>query len=85
MNQVMPAIFFGHGNPLNALAANSYTAGWAAVGRSVPRPKAVLAISAYWYIYCGAVTINQAPLPSLVNYGRFGRDAILSVPTEEIF
>lgn len=66
----MPAIFFGHGNPLNALAANSYKAGWAAAGRSVPRSKAVLAISAHWYIPYSAVTINQAP-PTIHDFGGF--------------
>jgi 4,5-DOPA dioxygenase extradiol len=35
----MPAIFFGHGNPMNALQHNTYTEGWAAIGASIPRPK----------------------------------------------
>ena len=46
MANVMPALFFGHGNPLNALLRNDYTEGWAAVGRDVPRPRAVLCVSA---------------------------------------
>jgi 4,5-DOPA dioxygenase extradiol len=66
----IPAIFFGHGNPLNALATNRYTACWAAVGRSVPRPRAVLAISAHWYIPCSAVTINRSP-PTIHDFGGF--------------
>jgi 4,5-DOPA dioxygenase extradiol len=69
----MPAIFFGHGNPLNALAANSYTAGWAALGKSVPRPRAVLAISAHWYLPYSAVTINQVP-PTIHDFGGFPRE-----------
>ncbi len=69
----MPAIFFGHGNPLNALAANRYTAGWTAVGRSVPRPRAVLAISAHWYIPYSAVTINLSP-PTIHDFGGFPRE-----------
>jgi len=36
----MPAVFFGHGNLMNALLENEYTAMWAAIGRSLPRPKA---------------------------------------------
>jgi 4,5-DOPA dioxygenase extradiol len=61
LGKLMPAIFFGHGNPMNALAKNSYTEGWAAIGQSMPRPKAVLAVSAHWYIpYC-AVTSNLKP------------------------
>ena len=34
----MPAIFFGHGNPMNALLKNAYTDGWASIGSSIPRP-----------------------------------------------
>jgi len=45
----MPAIFFGHGNPMNALLHNAYTESWAAIGTTIPRPRAVLAISAHWY------------------------------------
>ena len=57
----MPAVFFGHGNPLNALARNAYTEGWAAVGRAIPRPKAILCVSAHWYVPGAAVTVNTAP------------------------
>jgi 4,5-DOPA dioxygenase extradiol len=57
----MPAIFFGHGNPMNALSKNSYTEGWSSVGKSIPRPKAILAISAHWYIPFCAVTSNRFP------------------------
>ena len=46
---MMPAIFFGHGNPMNALLENDVTRGWAQLGRDMPRPKAVLAVSAHWY------------------------------------
>jgi len=48
MSAVFPAIFFGHGNPMNALLDNEYTRKWNAIGRSLPRPKAVLSISAHW-------------------------------------
>ena len=58
---LMPAVFFGHGNPMNALARNAYTEGWAAVGRAIPRPKAILCVSAHWYVPGAAVTVNTAP------------------------
>src|SRR5215212_6694621 len=61
MSNVMPAIFFGHGNPMNALSRNACTDGWAAIGNSIPRPKAVLAVSAHWYFPATAVTINLKP------------------------
>ena len=57
----MPAIFFGHGNPLNALLRNSYTEGWSAIGSSLPRPKAVLCVSAHWYFPATAVTAMAQP------------------------
>jgi len=47
MAKPMPAIFFGHCNPMEALLSNAYTTGWAAIGSGIPRPKAVLAVSAF--------------------------------------
>lgn len=44
MSQRMPLIFFGHGNPMNALSRNSYTEGWSKIGMQVSRPKAILSI-----------------------------------------
>lgn len=61
MSEILPAIFFGHGNPMNALMNNRYTEAWRAVGRSVPRPKAILSISAHWYVPGTGVTISTAP------------------------
>ena len=57
----MPAIFVGHGSPMNAVLKNSYSQGWSNIGASVPRPRAVLAISAHWYIPGCAVTVSSAP------------------------
>ena len=57
----MPAAFFGHGNPMNALDRNRYTEAWHAFGRSVPRPRAILVISAHWYINATAVTAMPRP------------------------
>lgn len=61
MTKPMPAVFFGHGNPMNALLDNSYTRGWAAIGEEVPRPSAVLSVSAHWYISGTSVTAMTAP------------------------
>ena len=57
----MPAAFFGHGNPMNALDTNRYTTAWRAFGEAVPRPRAVLVISAHWYINATAVTAMPRP------------------------
>jgi 4,5-DOPA dioxygenase extradiol len=57
----MPAAFFGHGNPMNALEVNRYTQAWRAYGEAVPRPRAILVISAHWYIQATAVTAMPRP------------------------
>jgi len=58
---LMPAAFFGHGNPMNALEVNRYTTAWRAFGAAVPRPRAILVISAHWYINATAVTAMPRP------------------------
>ena len=57
----LPALFFGHGNPMNALADNHFTRAWATIGTHLPRPKAILAISAHWYTRGTRVTAMAAP------------------------
>lgn len=57
----MPAVFVGHGSPMNTLEHNRYTQAWNEFGRSVPRPRAILAISAHWYINATAVTAMAQP------------------------
>lgn len=61
MTMSMPAVFFGHGNPMNTLLDNAYSRGWAAIGREIPRPSAVLSVSAHWFIPGTAVTAMPAP------------------------
>jgi 4,5-DOPA dioxygenase extradiol len=73
MTDLMPAIFFGHGNPMNALSKNVYTDGWVSIGKSIPRPKAVLAVSAHWYIPACAVTANLTPR-TIHDFGGFPRE-----------
>src|SRR5579864_3849205 len=69
----MPAIFFGHGNPMNALAQNAYTQAWSAIGAEIPRPKAILSISAHWYVPATAVTAMAAPR-TIHDFGGFPRE-----------
>ena len=57
----MPAAFIGHGSPMNTLEDNRYTAAWRAFGASIPRPRAILAISAHWFINGTAVTAMARP------------------------
>ena len=46
----MPAVFVGHGNPMNVVRRNQWTKGWAALGAALPRPRGILAVSAHWYV-----------------------------------
>jgi len=66
----MPAIFFGHGSPLNALQLNEWTRGWAALGQSLPKPCAIVSVSAHWYGSGTAVTAMAAPA-TIHDFGGF--------------
>ncbi len=57
----MPVVFLGHGNPMNALERNRYSDAWRAFGESIPRPKAVVCVSAHWYILGTAATAMAFP------------------------
>jgi 4,5-DOPA dioxygenase extradiol len=73
LHNLMPALFLGHGNPMYAVSKNGYAEAWAAIGRSLPHPTSVLAISAHWYIpYC-AVTANLHP-PTIHDFGGFPQE-----------
>lgn len=61
MTELMPAIFLGHGKPINALLKNGYTERWRSIGEQIPKPKAILAISAHWYVPETGVTVSTAP------------------------
>lgn len=69
----LPVTFFGHGNPLNAVQHNAYTEAWSVIGAGVPRPRAVLAISAHWLLPCTAVTSVAAPR-TIHDFGGFPRE-----------
>lgn len=61
MSELAPAAFLGHGNPMNAVETNRYTEAWRRFGASVPRPRAILCVSAHWYINATAVTGMTRP------------------------
>jgi 4,5-DOPA dioxygenase extradiol len=48
MKMKMPVLFIGHGSPLNIVLENSYTRNLAALGKSLPKPKGIMVVSAYW-------------------------------------
>lgn len=57
----MPALFIGHGSPMNTLEVNGFTRVWRIIGERIPRPRAVLVVSAHWFIGATAVTAMAKP------------------------
>ena len=66
-------IFFGHGNPMNAVLNNKYTEAWRRIGQEMPKPKAILSISAHWFVPETGVTITTAPR-TIHDFGGFPRE-----------
>jgi 4,5-DOPA dioxygenase extradiol len=69
----MPVIFFGHGNPMNALMRNRYGKAWHRLGLALPKPKAILCISAHWFIDETKVTAMETPL-TIHDFGGFPQE-----------
>jgi 4,5-DOPA dioxygenase extradiol len=57
----MPAVFFGHGSPMNTLEDNRYTRVWREFGATIGTPRAIVCVSAHWYINATAVTAMEQP------------------------
>jgi 4,5-DOPA dioxygenase extradiol len=57
----MPAVFIGHGSPMNALEDNRYTVAWSELAGSLPKPRAIVCVSAHWFINASAVTAMAQP------------------------
>src|ERR1035438_10115615 len=57
----MPALFIGHGSPMNAIEDNEFSRAWVEVARSLPKPKAVLCVSAHWETAGTRVTAMEQP------------------------
>lgn len=60
-DQILPALFIGHGSPLNIVADNAYTRALAALGPALPRPRAILVVSAHWLTRGTYVTTSAKP------------------------
>jgi len=57
----MPALFIGHGSPMNTLELNGFTRAWRDLGGRLPRPRAILCVSAHWFFGATAVTAMPSP------------------------
>jgi 4,5-DOPA dioxygenase extradiol len=66
----MPSVFIGHGSPMNALESNPYTQAWAAIAAELPRPRAILAVSAHWTTRGTRITAMPKP-PTIHDFGGF--------------
>lgn len=73
MTEHMPTIFFGHGNPMNAIEDTAWSRAWSDVGKRLPRPRAVLSVSAHWYLPGTAVTAMPTPR-TIHDFGGFPRE-----------
>jgi 4,5-DOPA dioxygenase extradiol len=68
--RLMPVVFIGHGSPMNALEANEFSLAWQELGKSIPRPKAILCISAHWETSGTQVTAMEKPA-TIHDFGGF--------------
>ncbi|EAS1729971.1 4,5-DOPA dioxygenase extradiol [Salmonella enterica] len=66
----MPALFLGHGSPMNVLDDNDYTRAWRRLGEALPRPQAIVVVSAHWYTCGTGVTAMERP-QTLHDFGGF--------------
>ena len=66
----MPLLFVGHGSPMNALEENEFVRGWRLMGQSIPKPAAVLCISAHWETHGTLITSMERP-PTIHDFGGF--------------
>jgi len=68
--QTMPALFIGHGSPLNAIESNEFTQKWKELGQSLPKPNLILCVSAHWETYGTQITAMDKP-KTIHDFGGF--------------
>lgn len=69
----MPVLFIGHGSPMNAIEENEFAIGWRNIGKKLPKPRAVLCISAHWETRGTMVTAMQNPV-TIHDFGGFPKE-----------
>jgi 4,5-DOPA dioxygenase extradiol len=65
----MPALFLGHGSPMNAIEQNAFSDAWIALGKTLPKPQAILCVSAHWFTR--GTRVNDSLSPKMV-YDMYG-------------
>jgi 4,5-DOPA dioxygenase extradiol len=65
----MPVLFIGHGSPMNAIEDNEYSRGWIEIAKKIPKPEAILCVSAHWYT--SGTKVSDAAKPETV-YDMYG-------------
>ena len=69
-SDIMPALFMGHGSPMNGIEVNEFSKGWADMAKSIPQPTAVLVVSAHWFTHGTKITAMDFP-PTVHDFGGF--------------
>jgi 4,5-DOPA dioxygenase extradiol len=69
----MPVLFIGHGSPMNAIDENEFVSGWRAIGKTLPKPNAILCVSAHWETRGTYVTAMNKP-PTIHDFGGFPKE-----------
>ena len=71
--EIMPVLFLGHGSPMNAIEENEFVTGFREIGKTIPKPNAILCISAHWETRGTFVTSMQRP-KTIHDFGGFPRE-----------
>jgi 4,5-DOPA dioxygenase extradiol len=69
----MPVLFLGHGSPMNAIEENEFVTGFRNIAKSLPKPNAILCISAHWFTNGTKVTAMEMP-KTIHDFGGFPQD-----------
>ncbi len=74
-SDALPGLFIGHGSPMNAIEENHFVRGFREIAQSIPKPKAILCISAHWFIDGTKVTAMNSPR-TIYDFGGFPRELL---------